>query len=252
MRETLEGRVALVTGAGRNLGRAMALALAEAGARVAVNARANRGEALAVVGEIEAAGSEGLAVLGDVGDRAAIVSMVEEVSKRFGSVDLLVNNAGIRPRQSFLEIEPEDWDRVLRTNLTSVFACSRAVVEPMIEQGFGRIINITGVDGVGGAPHRAHNVACKAGMIGLTKALAVELGHSGITVNAVAPGAFDTTRDPRNYPEWPPPPAFFETLPVPRLGQPEEVGALCAFLASEAAGYITGQTIHTNGGMLMP
>ena len=219
---------------------------------MAVNARANREEAGAVVEEVEAAGSAGMAVLGDVGERADILAMVEAVSKELGSVDVLVNNAGIRPRQSFLEIEPEDWDRVLRTNLTSVYACSRAVVEPMMERGFGRIINITGVDGVGGAPHRAHNVACKAGMIGLTKALAMELGSSGITVNAVAPGAFDTTRDPKNYPEWPPPAEFFARLPVPRLGQPEEVGTLCAFLASEAAGYITGQTIHTNGGMLMP
>ncbi len=247
----LDDKTALVTGAGRNLGRAIALALAEAGARVVVNARSNRDEAEAVVREIQASGGQAIVHLADVGDLTAVSAMIDEAARLLGPVNILVNNAAIRPHQPFFSIEPEDWDLVLRTNLSSAYYSARAALPSMTERGFGRIINISGVDGFKGAANRAHNVACKAGLIGLTKALALEFGPMGVTVNAVVPGAFDTTRDPKNYPSWPPGQAFLERLPVPRLGQPEEVGQLCAFLASDAAAYITGQSIHVNGGLLL-
>ncbi len=247
----LDGKTALVTGAGRNLGRSIALSLAEAGAAVVVNARTNREEAEAVVREIEASGGQAVAHLADVGDVAAVAAMVDEASRRFGPVDILVNNAAIRPHQPFLSIEPEDWDNVIRTNLSSAFYGARAALPAMMERGFGRIINISGIDGVQGAANRAHNVACKAGIIGFTKALALECGPKGVTVNAVVPGAFDTTRDPKNYPNWPPGEAFLNRIPARRLGRSEEVGHICTFLASAAAAYITGQSIHVNGGLLM-
>ncbi len=252
MQLRLDGKTALVTGAGRNLGRAIALALGEAGARVAVNARTSRAEAEAVAEAVRQAGGEALVALADVGNPAAVEEMATSAVQRFGPIDILVNNAAVRPRQALLEITPEDWDRVLRNNLSSAFYCARAVLPSMRRRGFGRIINISGVDGVKGATHRAHNVTAKAGLIGLTKALALEAGHAGITVNAVVPGAFDTSRNAKDYPNWPPPAQWLKQLPVSRLGESGEVAALCLYLASDAAAYITGQAIHINGGLLMP
>ena len=251
MQVTLEGKTALITGAGRNLGRAMALAFAEAGAKLVLNARASRDELEAVAEEVRALGSEALPLLADVGDAQAVARMVAQALAWAVGVDILVNNAAKRPRQSFLETSVEDWDRVIRTNLSGAFYCSRSVVPSMVERGYGRIINISGIDGQMGASNRVHNVSCKAGLMGMTKAMASELGRFGVTVNSIVPGAFDTTRDLKDYPGWPPSEASMRRYAVPRLGRPEELGPLSVYLASEASGYVTGQSIHINGGLFM-
>jgi len=249
----LSGKTALVTGAGRNIGRGIALAFAQRGANVVVNARTNGDEAESVAGEARALGVDVLSYLAEVGDPQAVEGMARAALDRFGAVDILVNNAAARPRQSFLEITVEDWDRVIRSNLSALFYLTRALVEPMMARGWGRIINISGTDGLRGRENRAHNVACKSGMIGLTKAMALEFGHSGITANVVVPGITDTSRPLEHYPGWPPTQESLDAqLPVARMGTSEELGEVCAFLTSEAASYITGQTLPVNGGWHMP
>jgi 3-oxoacyl-[acyl-carrier protein] reductase len=253
--EGLTGRTAIVTGAGRNIGRAIALSLADAGANVVVNARSNKDEADAVVKEVNASdsGAMAIAVLGDVGDPSFDEQLVNTAIAEFGSVDVLVNNAGRRRRQSLLDITPDDWDTILRSNLSAMFYLSRLVLPGMVERRFGRIINIGGPDGQSGSPYRAHNVTCKAGLIGLTKAITIEFAHAGITANVVVPGMMDTTRSPIDYPGWPPSQhTIANRVPSARLGTSDEVAFACRFLASNAAGYISGQTLHVNGGQYMP
>jgi NAD(P)-dependent dehydrogenase (short-subunit alcohol dehydrogenase family) len=246
----LDGRVALVTGAGRNLGRAIALTFARAGAHVIVNARSNRDEAEAVAAEARTYGVQALACLADVSDERQVQAMMSEAFGAFDAIDILVNNAAIRPRQSFLEITSSDWERVLRTNLFSAYYACQAVIPRMVMRHRGRILNISGADGFMGAANRAHNVASKAGIVGLTKGLAAEFGKDGITVNAVVPGLFDTTRDAAHYSNTVLT-AWLEGLPIRRPGQPDELSEVCLFLASDEAAYITGQSLHVNGGGLM-
>jgi NAD(P)-dependent dehydrogenase (short-subunit alcohol dehydrogenase family) len=251
--EGLAGRTAIVTGAGRNLGRAIALALGDAGANVVVNARSNSAEAEAVAAEVNAGNGRAIAAVGDVGDAAFDERMVQQAIDRFGVVDVLVNNAGVRKRRPILEITPEDWDETIRSNLSSMFYLTRLVLPGMIERRWGRIINIGGPDGQSGSIFRAHNVTCKAGLIGLAKAITAEVAHLGVTANVVVPGVMDTTRDLADYPHWPPSQETLSTLvPAARLGTPDELAYACRFLASNAASYISGQTLHVNGGYYMP
>jgi len=246
----MAGKRVLVTGAGRNLGRAIALAFAEAGADVIVNARSNRAEAESVAAEAERHGVRARALLADVSRRPDVETLMAGALKSFGGLDVLVNNAAVRPRQAFLEITPDEWERVLSTNLTAMFHTCRAALPGMVERGFGRIINISGADAFIGATRRAHSVTSKAGIIGLTRALAAEFGRCGVTANAVVPGLLDTSRDPQHY-DANVLNAWRDGLPIPRDGKPEEIAALCVFLATDDAAYITGQSIHANGGGVM-
>jgi 3-oxoacyl-[acyl-carrier protein] reductase len=251
--EGLAGRTVIVTGAGRNIGRAIALAFGDAGCNVVVNARSNTDEATEVVDSVNAGPGKAVSVLGDVGDADFDAELVRTAVDRFGSVDILINNAGRRRLQSLLDITPEDWDTILRSNLSAMFYLSRLVLPGMVERRWGRIINIGGPDGQSGAPYRAHNVTCKAGLIGLVKSISIEFAHAGVTANVVVPGMMDTTRSPIDYPGWPPSQhTIASRVPTARLGTSDEVAYACRFLASQAAAYITGQTLHVNGGMYMP
>lgn len=245
----LKGRTALVTGAGRNLGASIALALAGAGAAVACNARSRKDEVDAVVQTIEQRGGRAIAVLGDVADALAVNALVDEVHTRLGPVTILINNAAPRGERPIAEMSIEQWQAVVRPILDGAYHCIHACVGDMMAARWGRIIQILGVIAHQGQTKRAHLAAAKAGLVGLTRALAVELGPSGITVNAVSPGVLDT----------PPPPGLDPAVrlqrvqrnPIPRLGEPAEVAGLCAYLAGPAGAFITGQSIGINGGEYM-
>lgn len=248
---TLDGKVAIVTGAGRNIGRATALELARRGAAVVVNARANRLEAAGVVGEIEALGGKAIAALADVGERAQVNAMAERALEAFGRVDILVNNAGMRAAQGVADMPVEQWRRVMAVNLDAPFFCAQAVVPGMMERGWGRIINVSGLNAFSGKAGWAHVCASKMGALGLTRALAAELAEYNILVNHIVPGAFDTTPPPEQAGGGMPSSAARAAgIPLGRLGMPQEIATTCAFLASDEASFITGQTIHVNGGAL--
>jgi len=241
----LSGRVALVTGASRGIGRATALALARQGARVVAAARADH--AAGVAADIEAAGGEALALAVDVTDASSVDAMVSAVMDRFGRVDVLVSNAGITRDQLLLRMSREDWDAVLATNLTAAFTCAQAVLRPMVKQRAGRIITISSVVGQAGNAGQANYAASKAGLIGFAKALALEVASRGITVNVLAPGLIETdmTRalGEGAHESW------AQKIPMGRLGRPEDVADAVCFLASDEASYITGQVLAVNGGM---
>ena len=243
----LEGRVALVTGASRGIGRAIAMRLAEAGATVVAAARGENARGTA--DQIGARGGKADAVSLDVTEAGAVEAVVAGMLERHGRIDVLVNNAGITRDTLMLRMKREDWDAVLQTNLTAAFACAQAVLKPMIKQRAGRIINITSVVGQSGNAGQANYAASKAGLIGFTKALALEVASRNITVNAVAPGLIDTdmTRAIAAGAHE----AWAEKIPLKRLGTPEDVAAAVAFLASDEASYITGQVLAVNGGMYM-
>ncbi len=243
---TLKGKVALVTGSGRNIGRATALELARRGADVVVNARSNREEAEAVASEVRALGARAIPILADVGDFEQLDSMMDAALGEFGRIDILVNNAGLRAPAPITEMSVAQWREVMAVNLDGPFYLCKAVVPGMIEAGGGRIINVSGLNAFRGHAGWAHVSASKMGALGLTRALAMELAPHGILVNHVVPGAFDT------MPEGAPTPPTHRLAPIPlgRLGMPEEIGKTCAFLASDDAGFITGQAIHVNGGAL--
>ncbi len=244
----LAGRVALVTGAGRNIGRAIALALAEAGAGVVVNGRSNTQAVDGVVREIEARGGNALAAMADVADEAAVARMIAATADRFGRIDVLVNNAAGRPEQPFESISLSDWRGVLATVLDGAFLVAKAALPHLRKGGAGAIVNIGGVSGHIGTKGRAHVVTAKAGLIGLTRALAHDLAADGITVNCVVPGLIDTARDPHR--QLPHHHSVSRTL-TGRLGTPDDIAALVRFLAGPEARYITGQTLHVNGGMYL-
>lgn len=245
----LAGKTALVTGAAQNLGRAMALALAAKGARVVVHTRKNRDDAEAVAEEIRRGGGQALVALGDVSDPAAVDAIADAIG---GAIDVLVNNAAARPRQPFLELSLADWDRVLSSNLLGPILCVRRWLPDMVAAGWGRIINISGIDAYDPMTHRAHNITCKMGLLGFTRALAREYGASGITANAIVPGIFETSRAREDYPMWPlPEEVTREMVPVGRFGQPDELAAVCVFLASSESSYVNGQAFHVNGGRVM-
>jgi 3-oxoacyl-[acyl-carrier protein] reductase len=244
---TWEGRVALVTGASRGIGRAAARALAARGASVVASARGDHADLVAT--EIRASGGRAEARALDVTEPAAIEATVADVVSRYGRLDILVNNAGITRDQLLLRLKREDWDAVLDTNLTAVAMLTRAVLKPMIKQRAGRIISLTSVVGQAGNAGQANYAAAKAGLIGFTKAVALEVASRGITVNAVAPGVIDTdmTRALSQDAQA----AWADRIPLRRLGTPEDVAEAVVFLASDEASYITGHVLAVNGGMYM-
>jgi len=241
----LSGKVAIVTGAGRNIGRAIALALAEGGASILVNARSNRPEADAVAREVEAKGGKALVHIGDVVDAAAVQAMTDAAVKRFGRLDILVNNAALRREKPFAEMNYADWREILDVTLDGAFHCTKACLPWLKQSGAGTIVNIGGLSAHTGAKDRAHVVTAKAGIIGFTRALAHDLADSGITVNCVVPGLIATPR-PKDKPE----PAHHTTHQTitGQRGKPEDVAAAVRFLCGPGARYVNGQLIHANGG----
>ena len=239
--------VALVTGSGRNIGRAIALSLAGAGCNLVVNVRGNRDEGEAVAAEARDLGARAIVAVGDVQDEAAVEAMFAAAREQLGDVTVLVNNAAIRTEMPLEDLSLDEWRRVTGVILEGAFLCSRAAIPGMRARRWGRIINIAGMSGQAGASHRAHVVTAKAGIVGLTRALAVELGPDGITVNAVSPGMMDTARNAATSPAEP---KHHEgrVVPVGRRGRPDEVAAAVRYLASDDAAYVNGQTLSVNGG----
>jgi 3-oxoacyl-[acyl-carrier protein] reductase len=243
----LAGQVALVTGASRGIGRAIALALAAEGAKVVVNYARSSAAADEVVEEIAGAGGEALALQADVSQAAEVDSLIQQTIEKFGRLDVLVNNAGITRDNLLLRMKPEEWQAVIDLNLTGVFLCTRAASKLMLKQRSGRIINIASVTGQMGNPGQANYSAAKAGVIGFTKTVAKELASRGITANAVAPGFIETdmTSDLKAD-------EILKFIPLGRYGKPEEVAGMVRFLAADtAAAYITGQVFNVDGGMVM-
>jgi 3-oxoacyl-[acyl-carrier protein] reductase len=241
----LTGKVAIVTGAGRNIGRAIALALAEDGASIVVNARSNRAEAEAVAREIETKGGKALVHIGDVADALAVQAMADAAIKQFGRIDVLVNNAALRREKSFAEMSYTDWREIMDVTLDGTFHCVKACLPALRKSGAGTIVNIGGLSAHTGAKNRAHVVTAKAGIIGFTRALAHDLADDGITVNCVVPGLIGTPR-PKDKPE-PAHHLVHQTITGAR-GRPEDVAAAVRFLCGPGARYINGQAIHSNGG----
>jgi 3-oxoacyl-[acyl-carrier protein] reductase len=241
----LTGKVAIVTGAGRNIGRAIALTLAEAGASILINARSNRSEAEAVAREIESIGGRALVHIGDVADPKTVQVMADAALLGFSRIDILVNNAALRREKPFAEMDYAEWREILDVTLDGAFHCTKACLPALRKSGSGTIVNIGGLSAHSGAKNRAHVVTAKAGIIGLTRALAHDLADDGITVNCVVPGLIGTPR-PKDKPE----PAHHlthQTISGER-GKPEDVAAVVRFLCSPGARYVTGQAIHANGG----
>jgi 3-oxoacyl-[acyl-carrier protein] reductase len=242
----LSDKVAIVTGAGRGIGHAIALKLAEDGATVAVSDILAK-EAEAVAGEIKAAGGKSLAVMADVSLAADVTRLVEAAIKACGRIDILVNNAGIARDKLLVRMSEEDWDRVLDVDLKSVFLCTKAVLRPMLKQRWGRIISLSSIAGVTGNPGQANYASAKAGVIGFTRTVAREVGSHSITVNAVTPGFIETEMTRQIAEEQRQ--EIKKLIPLNRSGTPRDVAEAVAFLASEEAGYITGQVLGVNGGM---
>lgn len=255
MTHDFTGRTVLVTGAARNIGRAIALAFADGGANVGIIVNSSRQEGEAVAAEARERGVKAAVAVGDIAMPQECERMVGEITAALGPIDTLVNNAAQRPREGFLEITPEKWNAVLGSNLSAVFYLARLVLPGMKERGFGRIINIGGPDGLHGMKLRAHNVACKAGLVGLTKAIALEFGPFGVTANLVIPGIMNTSRDAKDYPEIEKIIAELHErnerseIAIPRPGEPEEMANAVTFLASEKSSYLTSQSIYVSGGL---
>ena len=242
----LAGRVAVVTGSSRNIGRAIALALAKGGAAVMVTARQSAREAEAVAEEIRRMGCRAAFDVADVADPDAVAGLIQTAIEQFGRLDILVNNASVRREVDFASLDYGEWREILATTLDGAYLCSRAALPHLIASGAGTIVNIGGLSAHTGAARRAHVIAAKTGLVGLTRALAHDLAPHRITVNCVAPGLIETTRagaEPAHH--------AGKTPPVGRRGTPEEIAALVRFLCGPDARYITGQTIHANGGLFM-
>ncbi|MFF2595235.1 3-oxoacyl-[acyl-carrier-protein] reductase [Priestia megaterium] len=245
----LQGKVAVVTGASRGIGRAVAIELGKLGAKVVVNYSGSEAKALEVVDEIKGLGTDAIAVQANVAESDSVQSMIKEAISTFGSVDILVNNAGITRDNLLMRMKEDEWDDVINTNLKGVFLCTKAVTRQMMKQRAGRIINISSIVGVSGNAGQANYVAAKSGVIGLTKTTAKELASRNITVNAVAPGFIATDMTDKLNEEVQA--EMLKQIPLASFGQPEDVANAVAFLASDASRYITGQTIHVDGGMVM-
>lgn len=245
----LDGKVALVTGASRGIGRAIALKLASEGAKVAINYAGNTAKAEAVKAEIEAAGGEAMLVQADVSDAAQVDAMVKTVAEAFGTIDILVNNAGITRDGLLMRMKEEDFDAVLNTNLKGVFHCTKAVSRLMMKKRYGRIVNMASVVGLMGNAGQTNYAAAKAGVMGFSKSAARELASRGITVNTVAPGCINTDMTavlPDKVKE-----GMLQSIPLQRIGESEDVANAVLFLASDLAAYITGQNVDVDGGMVM-
>lgn len=245
----LEGKAALVTGASRGIGREIALELARQGANVAVNFSGSEAKANEVVDEIKALGREAFAVKCDVSNSEEVAAMVKGTIDTFGKLDILVNNAGITKDNLLMRMKEEEWDDVININLKGVFLCTKAVTRQMMKQRVGRIINIASIVGVSGNPGQANYVAAKAGVIGLTKTTAKELASRNITVNAIAPGFITTDMTDKLSEEVKA--EMLKQIPLARLGEPKDIAKITAFLASDDSAYMTGQTLHIDGGMVM-
>jgi 3-oxoacyl-[acyl-carrier protein] reductase len=242
----LDGKVALVTGSGRNIGRATVLKLAGEGAHVVVNARANQAEADAVVREARHLGVEALAVIADVAKRDQVEAMAAKALSEFGRVDILINNAAIRPHKPFTELTVEDWEHVRGVVLDGALYLTRAVIPSMVKNNYGRVLFFTGDGAFTGGKGRAHVSAAKMGLVGMARALATEFAPNNIRVNIVSPGSIDTRRDNPEWYQGRVPSA--SGIPLGRQGHVDEIAAACLFLVSDDGGFITGQTIHVNGG----
>ncbi|HAI08394.1 MAG TPA: hypothetical protein DCM17_03640, partial [Dehalococcoidia bacterium] len=243
----LDGKVALVTGSGRNIGRATILKMAAEGANVVVNARSNQAEADAVAEEARAMGVKAMAILADVSNKEQVDSMVSMAMAEFGKIDILVNNAAIRPHKPFLEVTLEDWEYVRGVVLDGAFYTTSAIMPSMVKNEYGRIIFFTGDGAFQGPPERAHVSAAKMGLVGMCRSLASEFAPKNIRVNVVSPGSIDTSREhPEWYPDARPPDASH--IPMQRQGKVDEIASTVMFLISDEGGFITGQSIHANGG----
>lgn len=243
----LDGKVALVTGSGRNIGRATILKMAAEGANVVVNARSNQAEADAVAEEARAMGVKAMAILADVSNKEQVDSMVSMAMAEFGKIDILVNNAAIRPHKPFLEVTLEDWEYVRGVVLDGAFYTTSAIMPSMVKNEYGRIIFFTGDGAFQGPPERAHVSAAKMGLVGMCRSLASEFAPKNIRVNVVSPGSIDTSREhPEWYPNARPPDASH--IPMQRQGKVDEIASTVMFLISDEGGFITGQSIHANGG----
>ncbi|WP_218309596.1 3-oxoacyl-ACP reductase FabG [Alteromonas antoniana] len=244
--EQLQGKVALVTGASRGIGKAIATQLASLGATVIGTATSDKG-AQAITDYLSEKGGKGFAL--NVTDKSSVDGVLKAIADEFGSIDILVNNAGITRDNLLMRMKDDEWQDIIDTNLTSIFTLSKAVLRGMMKKRFGRIVNVGSVVGSAGNAGQANYAAAKAGVIGFSKSMAREVASRGITINVVAPGFIDTdmtkalTDDQRE--------AIFKDIPANRLGQPEEIASTVAFLVSDGAAYITGETIHVNGGMYM-
>ena len=243
----LDGKVALVTGSGRNIGRATILKLAAEGAHVVVNSRTNQQEADAVAKEAQALGVKALSVLADVSRKDQVDGMVSRALSEFGKIDILINNAAIRPHKPFTDLTVQDWEAVRGVVLDGAFYCTRAVIDAMVANRYGRILFFTGEGAFVGGSGRAHVSAAKMGLVGFARGLASEFAAHNIRVNVVSPGSIDTTRaNPEWYQGRVPNAAG---IPLGRQGSVDEIAATCLFLVSDDSGFITGQTIHVNGGV---
>ena len=241
--QELAGQVAVVTGSARNIGRAIAMTLAQAGAAVIVNARTSAAEAEDVAREIRAAGGRAAVKVGDITDPGQAAALIGAAVEHFGGLNILVNNASVRREVAFADLDYREWREVVATTLDGAYLCSHAALPHLVKAGSGTIINVGGLSACTGATRRAHVIAAKTGLVGLTRALAHDLAPYQVTVNCVAPGLIETARtgpEPAHH--------ALHAPPVGRRGKPEEVAALVRFLCGPGARYITGQTIHANGG----
>lgn len=246
----LQGQVAIVTGGARGIGRATTIELANAGARVVINYQRSAGAAESLAAEITAAGGEALSYQADVADEQAVTRMIQAALSRWGRIDILVNNAGITADAPMARLRPEQWQRVIETDLTSVFLCCRAVVPVMRTAGYGRIVSVSSLAALAGNVGQTNYAAAKAGIIGLSRSLAREVARDGITVNVVAPGYIETDMVetvPEALRAW-----ALQAIALGRFGRPEEVAAAIRFLVSPRASYITGHVLTIDGGWVMP
>lgn len=241
--------VAIVTGSGRGIGRAIALELAKEGYRVAVNDLRAEGPAEEVLAQIEAAGGVGMLIAADISDSRAAADMVEQTVKAWGRVDVLVNNAGINRDQLLIRISDEEWDQLIRTNLNGAFYCSRAAIKHMMRKRYGRIIHISSVVGISGNAGQAHYAAAKSGLLGFSRSIAREYGNRNITSNVIAPGYIESDMTAVINPEQRE--KLQAGIALSRLGTPADIAGVAAFLASPRAAYVTGQVIQVDGGLAM-